>query len=404
MSAAIMVSLFAFVVFSVLFGQSSVSVRNVAFAEGKTLLTIYSDGQKKTVATDAKTIGEALEQNGIKLGNGDVVEPSADTAIDQAFYNANIYRAYPSLIIDGATKTTVMSGYRSARQVVESSDVKLHSEDKVSIDRNDNFVVDGVIGQRIMIDRATPVEVTIGTKTFQMRTWKPTVGEFLSEKGLTLASNDSLNVDLKSAIYKNMNITIGLDNRNLIQEEVINPETQYVDDPSLSFGTKVVRQKGLAGKKISTYQIEFQKGIEVSRKLVNQTVITEPVKQIIARGIATNVSADRSALLAAAGIAQEDYSYVQYIINNENGLWCPTRWQGQKSCPSSYQPLYAGAETNASTGYGMCQATPASKMETAGADWRTNPVTQLKWCNSYAVGRYGSWANAWAAWQSKRWW
>lgn len=404
MSAAIMVSLFAFVVFSVLFGQSSVSVRNVAFAEGKTLLMIYADGQKKTVATDAKTIGEALEQNGVKLGKGDVVEPSVGTVINQAFYNANIYRAYPSLIIDGATKTTVMSGYRSARQVVESSDVKLHSEDKVSIDRSDNFVADGVIGQRIIIDRATPVKVTIGKKAFEMRTWATTVEEFLAEKSIVLASGDNLNVDLKSDIYSNMQITLSRLGQDIIQEEqTIEPETQYLDDPNLSFGTEVIRQKGLAGKKLASYQMVLQNGVP-TKKLVQEVIITAATKLIVARGTAVNIPADKAGWMAAAGIAQSDFSYVQNILNNENGLWCPTRWQGQKSCPSSYQPLYAGAETNASTGYGMCQATPAAKMETAGADWRTNPVTQLKWCNSYAVGRYGSWAKAWAAWQSKRWW
>jgi hypothetical protein len=47
--------------------------------------------------------------------------------------------------------------------------------------------------------------------------------------------------------------------------------------------------------------------------------------------------------------------------------------------------------TNASSGaYGLVQALPASKMASAGADWRTNPATQARWGVSYMKSRYGS--------------
>ncbi|WP_235438792.1 transglycosylase SLT domain-containing protein, partial [Streptomyces yangpuensis] len=47
--------------------------------------------------------------------------------------------------------------------------------------------------------------------------------------------------------------------------------------------------------------------------------------------------------------------------------------------------------TNASSGaYGLVQALPASKMASAGADWKTNPATQIKWGLDYMNERYGS--------------
>lgn len=46
---------------------------------------------------------------------------------------------------------------------------------------------------------------------------------------------------------------------------------------------------------------------------------------------------------------------------------------------------------NRSSGaYGIPQSLPASKMASAGADWRTNPETQVKWGLGYIEGRYGS--------------
>ncbi|MGW2176772.1 aggregation-promoting factor C-terminal-like domain-containing protein [Streptomyces sp. NPDC001732] len=60
--------------------------------------------------------------------------------------------------------------------------------------------------------------------------------------------------------------------------------------------------------------------------------------------------------------------------------------------------------TNASSGaYGLVQALPASKMASAGADWRTNPTTQIKWGMDHMKSRYGSPCDAWAFWQSNGW-
>ncbi|MEV7233917.1 lytic transglycosylase domain-containing protein [Streptomyces sp. NPDC051020] len=60
--------------------------------------------------------------------------------------------------------------------------------------------------------------------------------------------------------------------------------------------------------------------------------------------------------------------------------------------------------TNASSGaYGLVQALPGSKMASAGADWQTNPATQIKWGLNYMDGRYGSPCGAWSFWQANHW-
>ncbi|MCS0634506.1 lytic transglycosylase domain-containing protein [Streptomyces sp. LP05-1] len=60
--------------------------------------------------------------------------------------------------------------------------------------------------------------------------------------------------------------------------------------------------------------------------------------------------------------------------------------------------------TNASSGaYGLVQALPGSKMASAGADWRSNPATQIKWGLNYMNERYGSPCGAWSFWQANSW-
>ena len=58
---------------------------------------------------------------------------------------------------------------------------------------------------------------------------------------------------------------------------------------------------------------------------------------------------------------------------------------------------------NSSGAYGIPQALPGSKMGTYGSDWRTNPVTQIKWGLGYIKGRYGKPCVAWDHWRNFNW-
>jgi len=85
--------------------------------------------------------------------------------------------------------------------------------------------------------------------------------------------------------------------------------------------------------------------------------------------------------LSAAGIPESDWGYVDYIVSRESS-WNPNA-------------------TNASSGAcGLVQAYPCSKVPGSGYD----PVDNLRWANGYAVGRYGSWGEAYAFWSSNHWW
>jgi len=59
---------------------------------------------------------------------------------------------------------------------------------------------------------------------------------------------------------------------------------------------------------------------------------------------------------------------------------------------------------NTSSGaYGIPQALPGSKMASAGADWATNPATQITWGLGYITARYGTPCGAWNHSQATNW-
>ncbi|MFD1833076.1 transglycosylase SLT domain-containing protein [Streptomyces desertarenae] len=80
---------------------------------------------------------------------------------------------------------------------------------------------------------------------------------------------------------------------------------------------------------------------------------------------------------------------------------------GQFQCFSSIVERESGwnyrAQNPSSGAYGLVQALPGSKMASAGADWRTNPATQIKWGLNYMNDRYGSPCGAWQFWQANHW-
>lgn len=98
-----------------------------------------------------------------------------------------------------------------------------------------------------------------------------------------------------------------------------------------------------------------------------------------------NISDDKKEILKRAGVSEKDYKSVDFIVSHESS------W--------NYKAV------NSSSGaYGLCQALPGIKMTSAGDDWKTNPVTQMKWCDSYAKTRYGSWQKAEDFWRTNEWW
>ena len=61
------------------------------------------------------------------------------------------------------------------------------------------------------------------------------------------------------------------------------------------------------------------------------------------------------------------------------------------------------ARNPSSGAYGVAQALPGEKMASEGADWRTNPATQIKWGLGYIKGRYDTPCGAWGHSQDTGW-
>jgi hypothetical protein len=124
--------------------------------------------------------------------------------------------------------------------------------------------------------------------------------------------------------------------------------------------------------------------------------------QIKERAQARDRAAREKKRQALVDHAQSDPKSIARLLVSDRG------WgDGEFSCLNSLWEKESGwsytANNPSSGAYGIPQSLPGSKMSSAGSDWQTNPVTQIKWGLQYIANTYGTPCSAWGHSQSVNW-
>lgn len=368
---------------AVILTMRMLDVSSVLKPLNSTTVEITYDKQTQIVPTTAKTVNDLLKKMDITLHDGDTVEPARDAEIAGDIFKINIYRARPVVLIDGTSRTYAVSAATTPRSIARQVGMTVYPEDRLSVLKPGDFLSDYSLGKEIAVERSVPVNVNLYGRYTPMRTLAKTVGDLLKEKNIQLPNGSTVHPSAETPLTANEQVFVLARGVAIeVREEVIPMPVENVEDKTLSFGSTVVRQQGTAGKRLVTYQTNSETGEQVK---IQEIIAQEAVTQIVAKGTFSNIPSDKQGVMAAAGISASDFTYVDYIVSRES------RWN-------------AGAKNTRSGAYGLCQSLPGTKMASAGSDWETNPVTQLRWCHGYAIGRYGSWQAAYNTWVSKHWW
>ena len=134
--------------------------------------------------------------------------------------------------------------------------------------------------------------------------------------------------------------------------------------------------------------------LQVSDALAPQTVTRDGVTVTEAPKAVTPAKTRPAPNAAVVGEAQ---AYARTQVANEEEWNCLYNLWARESG-------WRVEAYNASSGAtGIPQALPGSKMSSAGADWETNPITQITWGLGYVNGRYGSPCGAWAHSENVGW-
>lgn len=150
----------------------------------------------------------------------------------------------------------------------------------------------------------------------------------------------------------------------------------------------VLRNPGNARDVLSTHNGEIpsvfsQDSITGASYTPSYTAPNANIAEHVSASIASEQAYAQSRL-ASYGWGPSQMQFLDELWNRESG-WNPA------------------AENPSSGAYGIPQALPATKMSSAGSDWKNNPETQIDWGMGYIKQRYGTPENAWAHEQTAGW-
>lgn len=119
------------------------------------------------------------------------------------------------------------------------------------------------------------------------------------------------------------------------------------------------------------------------------TIASEPLQVAQAPAPSGDISVEASKEFARATLASKGYGPHEFTCLDS--LW-------ERESNWNYQ-----ADNPTSDAFGIPQSLPGEKMATFGADWATNPQTQIKWGISYIEERYGTPCGAWGHSEAVGW-
>ncbi|KGN02284.1 hypothetical protein Z969_05810 [Clostridium novyi A str. 4570] len=185
-----------------------------------------------------------------------------------------------NIVVDGK-ETSVMTYKSNVADILNKNNVVLGPKDIVEPDLQSNVKT----GDTIKIRKAMSVQLTVGNDAKTILTAANTVGEMLSQEKITLGKEDKISVPQGTEIKDGDKISITRVSTKVEKKlQPIDFVTEVKKDNSLKNGTRKVVQEGKAGQREINEKVIYENGKVVSREVVNQAIIEQPTKKVIAMG------------------------------------------------------------------------------------------------------------------------
>jgi uncharacterized protein YabE (DUF348 family) len=346
-----------------------------AFAKSVTLVV---DGEETQISVVHATVAEVVARAGVQVNARDEVDPALGLVVADGTVITVTHARPVQLNLDGRTGTYWTTATTVGELVAElglaERDVALSHPKSTAI---------SLAGLLVGIDSAKNVTVTAAGVTTELRA-PGHVADALRQLGLAYDADDIVTPAPTAWLEEGMAITLTVVDVQTVERDVDIPfETQATNDASLYTGQTAVDQAGQNGVRHETVRQTLHDGQVVAEEVLASAVTREPVTQIQRNGTAArpvSIASENQQIgydmVIARGLGDAEFVCLQQL------------WDRESHWNTYAQNAYSGA-------YGIPQALPGNKMASHGADWQTNPATQIAWGLDYIAGRYGTPCGAW---------
>ncbi len=422
-----------------------VLVAGAGVAQARSTVTLEVDGVSQPIVTWGSNVASVLDAAGVKAGAHDLVQPELAASVDDGA-TVVVRTAHPySLAVDGRART-IWSTSASADAILADS-AALGSSVSLAADRS------SVRGTAVpLVTRARTVAVVADGRTTSVAAREgEDAAAVLGRAGVEVRPNDRVSVS--NGADGALTITVARVSRGDMTSDIpVAYAEQTVASGDLFVGESKVTTKGVNGVARRTQWTETVDGAATTAVTTAEQVTTAPTTQIRSTGTkeATpqalliagidpkaqlesgtdeygdaytlyraqigslssvseieaiiNAIPDQADKVAAAAAAQRAGLAISYTGQDPKEIaaiqvaargWGSDQYQCLVNLWNRESHWNPYAENASSGAYGIPQALPGSKMASAGADWRTNPATQITWGLGYIAGRYGTPCAAW---------
>lgn len=187
--------------------------------------------------------------------------------------------AQTSYIITDGDRVTVHRSYSSdPYEVLTEAGIELEE------DTYETGYADGM--NQITVRRMQMVTVINRGAQSVIGTYGETTGSLLARMGITPGTGDTLSCSSETQTYDGMTIELVHTETRIEEEDTVVPyPVNYYEDPDLEPGAEIVLVAGQNGLTHVKSEVTYRNGKEVSRTVVQETVQTKPVTQLVIRGV-----------------------------------------------------------------------------------------------------------------------
>ncbi len=195
-----------------------------------------------------------------------------------ALLSQTVFAQNSYVITDGDNVTVHKSFSTDPDVVLHEAGIELSEEDTYTTTYNDGVSC-------IDIQRMQMVTIVDHGEKSVIGTYGETVSSLLERAGIVLDEGDVLSCQAESMTYDGLTVEVVHKEVALLEySETIPCPVNYYEDPELAPGEEIVLVEGVDGVVQYNAEVVYENGVEVSRTIKTENVVTDAVTRLVVKG------------------------------------------------------------------------------------------------------------------------